>query len=150
MRRVVPSPAPISILQSEIIRDLLAAGGVPICAGGGGIPVCRDANGRLAGVEAVIDKDWTSARLAVELQADKLVLLTDIDAVYANWGKPDATPIARLSFAETDGLMLPAGSMGPKAAAAAWFAGTTGKTAFIGALSETDDVVGGRAGTRVE
>lgn len=149
MRRVVPSPAPISILQSEIIRDVLAAGGIPICGGGGGIPVCWDAEGGLAGVEGVIDKDWTSARLAVELEADKLVLLTDVDAVYRNWGQPAAAPLSRLSPADIDTLMLPAGSMGPKAGAAAWFAEATGGTALIGALSDAADVVEGRAGTRV-
>lgn len=149
MRRVVPSPAPMSILQSEVIRDLLAAGTLPVCAGGGGIPVRKDAAGGLAGVEAVIDKDWTSARLAAELQADSLVLLTDVDAVYRDWAQPGAAPLSHLSPGEIDALSLPAGSMGPKAAAAAWFAETTGKTAFIGALSEAGDVVDGRAGTRI-
>jgi carbamate kinase len=149
MRRVVPSPLPRAILQSDVIQDLLAGGSIPICAGGGGIPVCRDGENGLAGVEAVIDKDWTSARLGADLGADMLVMLTDVDAIYENWGEAHASPLSHLSPSGVDALSLPAGSMGPKAAAAAWFCRATGKRAVIGALSETTDVVLGRAGTHV-
>jgi carbamate kinase len=149
MRRVVPSPSPRAILQSDILQDLLAAGGIPICAGGGGIPVCRDGENGLVGIEAVIDKDWTSARLAVELNADMLVMLTDVDAIYENWGEPHASPLTHLSPSDVDSLSLPPGSMGPKAAAAAWLFRTAFKPAAIGALSEATDVVSGRKGTHV-
>jgi carbamate kinase len=149
MRRVVPSPLPLSILQSDVIRDLLAAGVIPICAGGGGIPVTRDDDSGWTGVEAVIDKDWTSARLAAELDAELLAMLTDVEAIYRNWGAPDAAPLERLAPAEVEALALPAGSMGPKAAAAAWFAATVGRPAAIGALSRASDVVAGTSGTRI-
>lgn len=149
MRRVVPSPHPHAILQSDVIQDLLADGTIPICAGGGGIPVCRDGEYGLVGVEAVIDKDWTSARLAFELGADRLVMLTDVAAIYENWGEANASPLSHLSPSDVDALSLPAGSMGPKAAAAAWFSRATGNMAAIGALSQTTDVVSGRAGTHV-
>ena len=149
MRRVVPSPAPRAILQSDVILDLLSTGSIPICAGGGGVPVFKNSDNELVGVEAVIDKDWTSARLAVELAADKLIMLTDVDAVYKNWGEADASPLARLLPCEVNALSLAAGSMGPKAAAAAWFTSATGKPAAIGALSETVNVVAGRSGTQI-
>lgn len=149
MRRVVPSPLPRAILQSDAIQDLLAGGSIPICAGGGGIPVCRDGENGLVGVEAVIDKDWTSARLGADLGADMLLMLTDVDAIYENWGETHASPLTHLSPSDVDALSLPAGSMGPKAAAAAWFFRATAKPAAIGALSETTDVVLGRAGTHV-
>jgi carbamate kinase len=149
MRRVVPSPLPRSILQAETLRDVLAAGGMPICAGGGGIPVFWDRENRLTGVEAVIDKDWTSARLAVEVDADLLVLLTDVDAVYENWGDANASPVPCLSAIDVNALPLPPGSMGPKADAAAWFAETTGNPAAIGALFDAAGVVAGRSGTRI-
>ena len=150
LRRVVPSPAPQSILQSQVILDLLATDCIPICAGGGGIPVTRNSDNELMGLEAVIDKDWTSARLAAELAADKLVLLTDVDAIYQNWGETNAFALPRLAPDEVNRLALAAGSMGPKAAAAAWFTKTTGKPAAIGALSKTMDVVAGHSGTQIE
>lgn len=149
VRRVVRSPSPTAILQIETIRDVLADGGIPICAGGGGIPVFWDSENRLTGMEAVIDKDWTSARLAVEIDADLLVLLTDVDAVYAQWDTPDARALERLSVTDVGALPLPAGSMAPKADAAAWFAGNTGKMSVIGALAEATDVAEGRSGTRI-
>ena len=149
IRRVVPSPLPKTILQVENIRDALAAGGIPICAGGGGVPVMWNSEKRLTGVEAVIDKDWTSARLALEIEADMLVLLTDVDAVYQRWGEPDASPIDRLSATDVGVLPLPAGSMGPKADAAAWFAGLPVSSAKIGAIAEAEQVVEGCRGTRI-
>ena len=148
MRRVVPSPRPKSILQTDVIRDLLAAGAIPICAGGGGVPVARGGGG-WTGVEAVIDKDWTSARLAAELGADRLVMLTDVEAIYRDWNTPDAAPIGNLTPSEAAAMALPAGSMGPKAAAAAWFAATTGRPAMIGALARAPEVVAGTSGTRI-
>lgn len=149
-RRVVASPAPRAILGVANVRHLLEAGAVVVCAGGGGIPVVREPGGpRLRGVEAVIDKDRVSARLALALEASELWLLTDVDAVYADYGGPDARPLAELRAEEIEAMELPAGSMGPKAEAAATFARGGGGTAVIGSLDELDAVAAGRAGTRV-
>jgi carbamate kinase len=147
-RRVVPSPQPVRIVEADVIARLAAQGVVPICAGGGGIPVVRD-GGRLRGVEAVIDKDLTSARLAAALDADLLFLLTDVDAVYRRWGAGDAEPVPVLTAADLDGLDLPAGSMGPKVAAALAFARATGREAVIGRLGDADALARGAGGTRV-
>lgn len=149
MRRVVPSPSPTGILQIEAIRDILANSGIPICAGGGGVPVFWDSERRLTGAEAVVDKDWTSARLAIEIDADILVLLTDVDAVYEHWGTPAAKALDRILVTDIGDLPLAPGSMAPKVDAAAWFAETTGGSALIGALSDAVDVVEGRIGTRI-
>lgn len=149
MQRVVPSPSPTAILQIETICDVLADGGIPICAGGGGIPVFWNSENRLTGAEAVVDKDRTSARLAVEIDADLLVLLTDVDAVYADWGTPDAKALESLSVTDVGAMPLAAGSMAPKVDAAAWFAVNSGKAAVIGALAEAIDVVEGRSGTHI-
>ncbi len=147
-RRVVPSPAPRRIVEEATIATLVEAGVVPICAGGGGIPVVRD-DGRLRGVEAVIDKDRTSARLAAALGADLLLLLTDVDGVYRRWGAADAARIAALTEADAAALDLPDGSMGPKVAAALWFAGSTGGAAVIGRLQDAAALARGDGGTRI-
>ncbi|HEY7608193.1 MAG TPA: carbamate kinase, partial [Alphaproteobacteria bacterium] len=100
MRRVVPSPQPRRIVESAAIARLCGAGVLPICAGGGGIPVVRDEKGSLSGVEAVVDKDRTAALLAADLGADALLLLTDVEGVYANWAQPEARLLRRLTGAE--------------------------------------------------
>jgi carbamate kinase len=149
-RRVVPSPKPTRIVEIRPIRQLLDQGTIVVCAGGGGIPTMFDEHGDLRGVEAVVDKDATSAMLAEELGADLLVIATDVDGVYLDWSTPDqrrldhATPdeLATLGFAE--------GSMGPKVDAASRFVRATGKRAVIGALDELAGLVGGTAGTSVE
>jgi carbamate kinase len=117
--------------------------------GGGGIPVIADSDGRLRGVEAVIDKDRSAALLARELRADALLLLTDVPAIEVGWGTPDAHPVSTLTLGEAAELDLPAGSMGPKVSAAAWYADQTGGYAAIGALADAAAVLAGEAGTRV-
>ncbi len=148
-RRVVASPKPKRIFEIEPIRTLVEHGVIVICAGGGGIPTMYDEHGRLHGVEAVIDKDVASALLAEQLGADLLVIATDVDGVYLGWGTADQRRLGRIGADEIDHLDLPAGSMGPKVAAACEFARTTGKEAVIGALTDIADIVNGTAGTRV-
>lgn len=148
-RRVVASPKPKRIFEIRPIRALLDQGTIVICAGGGGIPTMYDEHGKLHGVEAVIDKDLASALLAQDLQADLLVIATDVDGVYADWGTPDQRRIDDLPADALEKLDLPAGSMGPKVAAACGFARATGNDAVIGSLADIADIVGGRAGTRV-
>lgn len=148
-RRVVPSPRPQRIFEIEAIRSLLDGGTVVVCAGGGGIPTAYGDDGVLAGVEAVIDKDLASARLAADLDADLLVIATDVDGVYLDWGTPEQRQVVSASPDALSELGFAAGSMGPKVEAAAGFARLTGKTACIGSLSDIVDIVAGAAGTRV-
>lgn len=155
-RRVVPSPRPRRIFEIRPIRLLLEAGSVVVCAGGGGVPTMFDAQGtRLSGVEAVIDKDHAAALLAIELDADLLVIATDVDGVYRGWGTPRQQRLDRLDADEVDADAFPAGSMGPKVDAAARFARQTGRPACIGSLNDIADIVAGvvadspGAGTRV-
>lgn len=149
-RRVVPSPSPQRILQSDAVRLLLANDYCVICSGGGGIPVVRDGEGKLQGVDAVIDKDHASAMLALTLEADMLILATDVDAVYRNWGEQEPSPIFRAQPSELEQMELPAGSMAPKVEAACRFVRATGKPAVIGALGNLDSILDGRSGTRIE
>jgi len=152
LRRVVPSPAPKRIFEIEAIKGLLESGCVVICAGGGGIPTAYidepvPAGRRLVGVEAVIDKDLASALLAIDLEVDVLAIVTDVDAVYADWGTPEQRAIRRASpesLAESD---FAAGSMGPKVRAACEFAARTGRIAAIGSISDAAALVRGEAGT---
>lgn len=143
LRRVVASPQPRKILDSEAIELLLKEGHVVICSGGGGVPVTDDG----AGSEAVIDKDLAAALLAEQINADGLVILTDADAVYENWGTPQqrairhATPDELAPFAKADG------SMGPKVTAVSGYVRSRGKPAWIGALSRIEETLAGEAGT---
>lgn len=148
-RRVVASPHPKRIFQIRPITWLLQQGTVVICAGGGGIPTVCDRHGRLAGIEAVIDKDLCSSLLAQELAADLLVIATDVDAAYIGFGTEEARAIAAAHPDELEKLDFPAGSMGPKIQAACEFARATGKTAVIGALSDIEAIVQGNGGTRI-
>ena len=149
-RRVVPSPAPVEIPDLKVIRLLLRHGTIVICAGGGGIPVMARPDGSLAGVQAVIDKDAASALLADALDADALLMLTDVEGILRDFGTDRAARIDRMSPKEAAALDLPAGSMGPKAEAAARFAaGGKGRRAGIGRLSEALAILEGRAGTLV-
>jgi carbamate kinase len=153
-RRVVPSPVPQRIYGLEPLETLLAEGCVVICAGGGGIPVMHvdeavPAGRRLVGVEAVIDKDLASALLAIDLKADALVIVTDVDAVYADWGTPEQRAIRRATPAELGGSAFAEGSMGPKVRAACTFAERTGGIAAIGSITETQALLRGEAGTTV-
>ncbi len=151
-RRVVPSPVPQRIFEHRPIRWLLEHGTIVICAGGGGIPTMYEpgADRRLVGVEAVIDKDLCSELLARELEADLLVMLTDADAVYLDWGRPSQQAIRRTSPAALSAMPFAAGSMGPKVRAACHFVSTTGRTAAIGALPDLSRILAGQAGTTVD
>jgi carbamate kinase len=150
-RRVVPSPNPQHIIEIRLIRWLLEHGTIVICAGGGGIPTMYEPGTErtLVGVEAVIDKDLCSELLARELGADLFVMLTDVDAVYENWGKPIQRAIRRASPAALQEMQFAAGSMAPKVEAACHFAATTGKPAAIGALPNLSQILAGAAGTTV-
>ncbi|MDZ4135382.1 MAG: carbamate kinase [Paracoccaceae bacterium] len=147
-RRVVASPVPQEIPDTRVIELLLAAGVVVICTGGGGIPVIRHANGSLIGIEAVVDKDASSALLARSLKADALLLLTDVDSVYRDFGTPKAARIALVTPEEALNLDAQEGSMAPKLRAAAEFA-TGGGVAAIGRLADALLLLEGRAGTRI-
>lgn len=148
-RRVVASPAPVAIVELPLIRRLLDDGVVVVCAGGGGIPVVRTSTGALAGIEAVVDKDAAAGLLAETLGADLLLLLTDVPVVEAGYGTDHPRPIRRATPADLRSLALPAGSMGPKAEAAAHFVEATGARAAIGALGDVDAILDGAAGTLV-
>ena len=148
-RRVVPSPEPRHIVEQDSITRLLASGRVVICGGGGGAPVTEDGEGRLRGVEAVVDKDAVSALLAINIQADRLLVLTDVPAVMAHFGTPQAAPLPHLDLAELADLHFPAGSMGPKIAACRRFVTATGQPAAIGALTDAAAVLAGTAGTTI-
>lgn len=149
-RRVVPSPRPRAILELEAIRVLVERSVIPICAGGGGVPVIIDPGGRVHGVEGVVDKDATAALLARQLQADLLLLLTDVEGVLADYGTPDQRLLRHTTPTELRSLGLPAGSMGPKAEACAAFVEATGGRAAIGRLQDAVAVARGEAGTQVE
>jgi carbamate kinase len=148
-RRVVASPEPLRIVELAAIRMLVDAGALVICSGGGGIPVIVDEQGFLRGVEAVIDKDLAAELLARSLQADYLLMLTDVDAVLEHWGTPDARPIARATPTELRRLEFATGSMGPKVEAACRFVEATGGIAAIGALEDAALILAGEAGTTV-
>lgn len=148
-RRVVPSPLPQRIFEIRPIKWLLEQKTIVICAGGGGIPTMYKPGGgrELIGVEAVIDKDLCSALLAKELNADLLVMLTDADAVYLDWGKPTQRAIRSTTPEALEGIPFAAGSMGPKVEAARRFVAETGARAAIGALADLSRIVAGTAGT---
>ncbi|ATE79308.1 MULTISPECIES: carbamate kinase [Pseudomonas] len=148
-RRVVASPKPKRIFEIRPIKWLLEKGSIVICAGGGGIPTIYDANGKLQGVEAVIDKDLCSALLAEQLESDLLVIATDVNAAFIDFGKPTQKAIAQAHPDEMDKLGFAAGSMGPKVQAACEFARHTGKVAVIGSLSDIEAIIQGKAGTRI-
>jgi carbamate kinase len=148
-RRVVASPKPKRIFEIGPIRSLVERGTIVICAGGGGIPTMYDEYGKLHGVEAVIDKDRASDLLARQLDADLLVIATDVDGVYTDWGTPDQTRLGLVTAGDLERLDLPAGSMGPKVEAACGFARATGNEAVIGSLVDIAKIVDGTAGTRV-
>lgn len=148
-RRVVASPEPLEIVEVATVRRLLEDGSVVVCAGGGGIPVERREDGGLRGIEAVIDKDLTAALLARTLDADRLVLLTDVPEVVSGYGTNEARPIRRTTATDLRAERFAAGSMGPKVDAACRFVEATGRTAVIGRLSDATAVLAGRMGTEV-
>jgi carbamate kinase len=153
-RRVVASPRPRRIFELRPIRWLLEQGTVVICAGGGGIPVMHTdeaapAGRRLVGIEAVIDKDLASALLAIDLEADVLVIVTDVDAAYAGWGTPEQRPIPQATPGQLEAMGFAEGSMGPKVRAACQFVEATGKRAVIGSMTDTPALLSGQAGTTI-
>ncbi len=151
-RRVVPSPEPIDVVEAPIIEGLLREGLVVIAAGGGGIPVMM-AGGRLVPVEGVVDKDLTSSLLAVKLKVDRFVILTDVEGVAVNYGRPNQRWLREVSASELKRLyqegQFPSGSMGPKVLAAIRFVESTGRPAVIGDLDRAAKVILGSAGTVV-
>ena len=148
-RRVVPSPEPKRILELPTIQLLVNAGALVVCAGGGGIPVVVTAAGQICGIEAVIDKDLATALLATELQADALLLLTDVDAVFHNWGTPEARPIRETTPQQLSRYRFAPGSMQPKVEAACRFVEGTGGVAGIGKLQDAAEILSGDRGTLI-
>ena len=146
-RRVVPSPLPKSIIEVEMVKKLSDMGALVICSGGGGVPVRMDEEGKLAGVEAVVDKDLTAALLAEQMKADALVIMTDVPAVCINFGKPEQQEIHKASVKSIKELDFPAGSMGPKIDSCAEFVEKGGRFAAIGSLYDVEQIVTGEAGT---
>tara|TARA_B100000902_G_C27268551_1_gene895010 strand:- start:682 stop:1590 length:909 start_codon:yes stop_codon:yes gene_type:complete len=147
-RRVVPSPEPHRIFELRPIHWLLEHGTIVICAGGGGIPTIYNEDGDLEGVEVVIDKDRASALLAFELEADLLIMATDTDGVYLNWGTSEAKRISRVTPDEIEKYSFEEGSMGPKVEAACEFVRRSGQRAVIGSLSDIEAMKEGTAGTQ--
>lgn len=148
-RRVVPSPEPCRIIELSTIKFLVAAGALVVCTGGGGIPVIVTPLGEIHGVEAVIDKDKASSLLAQLLPAEALLLLTDVDAVYLDWGLPSATPISQITPSQLRTYEFAPGSMKPKVEAACRFVEATGGFAGIGKLEDAEAILAGKAGTRI-
>jgi carbamate kinase len=149
-RRVVPSPDPRSIVELEAVRRLLDDGIVAVACGGGGIPVV-ERNGRLDGVDAVIDKDLTSALLATALGARRLVVLTDVPALVRGFGTDDEEEVRALTLTEAETLLpgLAAGSMRPKVEACVRFVRDSGGEALIASAAGLADALEGRSGTRI-
>ena len=149
-RRVVASPKPLRIPGLVVIRGLLAQGTLVIAAGGGGIPVVpRPDGGGMQGVEAVIDKDLCSALIAAELQADCLIIATDVDAVYLDWGLPTQRAFGRTTPQALAQHRFAPGSMAPKVEAACNFVRATGRRAAIGALGDIEALLAGAGGTQI-
>lgn len=149
-RRVVPSPAPKRILELGVIRKLIDLNVIVICAGGGGIPVVSCGDGGFIGVEAVIDKDNASGLLAKELGCDAYLMLTDVDAVYADWGTDAAKALHKVTPEELEGMSFAAGSMAPKVAAAITFARQTDGYSGIGTLEDAKKILDRTTGTIVD
>lgn len=149
-RRVVPSPKPIRILEAETIKELVSKDIIVIAGGGGGIPVAREKDGSYTGVEAVIDKDLSSCKLAEETQADIFMILTDVEHAYINYGKPEQMALKEITVQEAEKYIkegqFAKGSMGPKVEAAMEFAKTGGKS-YICSLDKADKSLKGESGT---
>ena len=152
-RRVVPSPLPREVIEWEAIRVLLEAGVVTIAVGGGGVPVVRNAAGDLEGVDAVIDKDRASDLLGRLVGADALVLVTQVDQVFARFGQPDAEPLSVLPADRARAMLaageFPAGSMGPKIEAALSFLAGGGREVLVTSPPRLAAAIAGEAGTRI-
>ncbi|MBU4684772.1 carbamate kinase [Cedecea davisae] len=147
-RRVVPSPQPKRIVESDAITALIQRDHLVICNGGGGVPVVEKPDG-YHGIEAVIDKDLSAALLARQIEANALLILTDADAVYLNWGAPDQRPLMQVTPAELDKMTFDAGSMGPKVAACSDFVTRCHGIAGIGLLEDGAAILAGEKGTLI-
>ena len=150
-RRAVPSPKPQDVTGINAVKALLAQDHIVICGGGGGVPCVKNAQGQLTGVEAVVDKDLATAVIANQLDADLFIIATDVNAACVNFQKEGERKIAKANPAALEALSaeFAAGSMGPKVKAVINFVKATGKDAAIGSLSDIEDIVAGKAGTRV-
>jgi carbamate kinase len=152
-RRVVPSPRPLSLVEGGMIKNAYDSGAIVIAAGGGGIPVITDDKGLLRGVEAVIDKDHSAALLAALVEAEILLILTDVEKVALNYGKADQQDLDHLTPSEAEQYLregqFPAGSMGPKIEASLEFLKAGGEKAIITSLDLKMEALSGRAGTTV-
>lgn len=152
-RRVVPSPAPIGLVEAKVIRTLVGKRVIVITSGGGGIPVMKQPNGELTGIEAVIDKDMAGQKLADVVDGDIFLVLTDVDHVYVNYGKSDEKPVRKLTIVEAkkhlaDG-QFPEGSMAPKIRACIAFVENGGERAIITSINQAVDALDGNAGTEI-
>ena len=149
-RRVVPSPAPLEVVELDAIRSLLASGTIVVACGGGGIPATRRGE-HLAGIDAVIDKDRASSLLARGLDAERLVILTEVPAVYSGFGTDRQEELRELSADDAAALVpeLAAGSMRPKVEASVEFVRATGREALITSPAALGDALEGRSGTRI-
>ncbi|MDP2172415.1 MAG: carbamate kinase [Candidatus Cloacimonadaceae bacterium] len=153
-RRVVPSPYPIQIIPAATVKELVARGEIVIAVGGGGIPIYICEDGTYEGVDAVIDKDFASALLALEIEADLFVILTGVEKVSINFGKPDQIDLDTLSVSDAKRYhsekQFPAGSMGPKILAAIDFIERGGKEVLITSIDKIVDAFEGKTGTRIK
>lgn len=152
-RRVVPSPLPIDIVPKRVLRDLVRSGKIVIAAGGGGIPVIINGRGLFQGVEAVIDKDYAASLIAREIKADLLIILTNVERVYLNYGKSDETPIHMMTVKEAQEYMsqgqFPEGSMGPKIHAAIEYIQNGGNEVLITSAAHLKASLINRSGTKI-
>jgi carbamate kinase len=148
-RRVVASPEPQRIVEQSSVTGLLDAGAVVVCGGGGGAAVTIDSAGHLAGVEAVVDKDYVAAMLGIAVRADRLLVLTDVAAVMTNFGTPTAAPLRDVTVEELAGMSFPAGSMAPKIEGCRRFVAATGHPATIGSLTDAVALLAGTTGTTI-
>ena len=152
-RRVVPSPIPLGIAEASVIKKLVESGTIVIASGGGGIPVIRNREGKLEGVDAVIDKDRAGAKLAEEVDANIFLILTDVEHALLNFGSEDETPIEKMTVTEAKKYLgeghFKAGSMGPKVDAAMGFVERGGERAIITSLDKAADALEGRTGTHI-
>jgi len=150
-RRVVPSPEPFEIVESNCIQALVDARAIVIASGGGGIPVMKKSDGTLVGLEAVIDKDKAGNKLAQEVNADIFLVLTDVEHALINFGKPDEKPLGKITVAEAEKYLeedhFLAGSMGPKVTAAIRFVKAGGEKSIITSLANAVDALEGKIGT---
>ncbi|MGF1685007.1 carbamate kinase [Photobacterium minamisatsumaniensis] len=146
VRRVVASPFPQKVIEAKTISHLLDNGELVVCCGGGGMPVVGE-NEKQTGVEAVIDKDLVASMLAKQLKADHLLILTDADAVYVDWGTVNQRALRDVTSSQMKPFAVPDGAMGPKAESVISFVEATGNVAFIGALQDVEAILAGEKGT---